>query len=785
MSKQKIYAGIALLSMALISLQIVFMHLLAIIQWHHFAYMIISAALLGFGASGAVFAVFEKFFKSRAEELLPFLSLLCAVSAAFCAWMTSSAQFAFDSYLIFMDWANALKIFLNYMVFFLPFFFGAFVIALLFVKYISNINKLYFWNLLGSGIGGLFALLIIDKLPPERLIAAISFLPLIASSFFKTKKRGRAYAGFFCLVAISSLRLLIWPVGLNPSQYKPLSYALNLKAPKIIYEQNSVYGLLQALASPSLRYAKGVSLTYTKELPSVDMLYVNGETFGPLFKKPEEVKFLDYTPYALPYEISEIKKVLLFGAGSLYHAFYALGRDALEVKVVEQNIAALEYMKQRYSIDPKITLKSIEPRTFLALEKDDKYDLIILPVTGSVAGGAGLLSLREEYVLTKEFLGNSWQILNESGLIVISGWIDYPPRVPLKLAATLAEVLEEKNVLALSHVTALRDWGMIHFFLKKTPFSEAEKLYLRRFCREMSFDPLILNGIKSSPETEFHYIDDPEFFIQLKSIFRAQARQELYRNYDFNIKPATDNRPYFFKFLRPLRAQNIIQSFGLNALPFVELGYLIIILTFLQVFAACLILILLPLFKLKRKMKNKPYTLVYFGCLGAGFMFFEMALIQQFIFYLGNVIYAASIVISSVLIAAGFGSYASCGLSPRSKNLLKICAALALLIAAYPAVINYIFAATLHLNLALKIFICFGLIFVPAFIMGMPFPLGLRLTAEKSPTNLPWCWGINGCLSVIATVLAVIISAEAGFSALFLSAGALYAMAALINIKRR
>jgi hypothetical protein len=264
--------------------------------------------------------------------------------------------------------------------------------------------------------------------------------------------------------------------------------------------------------------------------------------------------------------------------------------------------------------------------------------------------------------------------------------------------------------------------------------------------------------------------------------------KKLYDEYGFYIKPATDDKPYFSQFLRRKSLSHLSGIFGSQNVSFIELGWLISALTFVQITLLAVLLILLPLFKLKkaRKGSKKEWTFLYFSGLGIGYLFFEIVLIQKFILFFGNPAYAAAIVICVMLLASGAGSYYSSGLLPVRLTMQKILLMIFLVLLIYTFFLSPLLGLMNTFPGLLKVIFSIFLIAAPAFLMGMPFPLGLRMQSLIAEKNIPWAWGINGCMSVISATLATLLTVEAGFSMVIMLAAVFYAvsMLALYLIKK-
>ena len=768
------------------------MQILAIVQWSHFAYMVISVALLGFGASGTLLALARSWFAKRIHIILPRLMILCGVSISIIILISPEILGRFDSYLLFIDSRQVYALMLIYFAFFIPFFLGALAIGLVYISFVKNVSKLYFADLFGSGTGGLIMMGVFWLVNPSSLPALISLLPLVAGVLLLPRKFSWKNNLPPALAFLIPIWLFFNPPLLPASQYKSLSLAMNLPDAEIVIEKPSPHGLVQVLRAPSLRYAPGLSLSFTGKIPVRDMIFNNGDWFGPVIEwsQKDSSHFLDYTTNALPYVISDPGRVLVLDAGTGMYAAHALTRGASGVTAVENNTVATGLMKTELAhlVDSLYSIPVFKPvgshsRSYL-LSDTSLYDIILLPTTETFGGSSGINALSEQYLLTKEAFGEMWDRLTDNGMISITSWMDYPVRNPLKLIATLCETLESKSPSPVQdHLVAVRSWGTVSFLLKKSPFTTKEIENIRTFCDKMYFDPVFLKGIREDERSRYNHLQDESFF-HLADKMISPERKILYREYDFNIKPARDSKPYFSQFLKPGRLNKFREVFGSSSVPFLETGYLIVFITFIQITFAAVILILLPLFALKWRKEGILFTVVHFSGIGLGYMFVEIMLIQQFILYFGNPVYAASAVLSSMLICSGTGSLVSSRLAAKENNVAAITAVIISFIIVYILVLTPALRATISLPLLLKILFSIVIIFPAAFFMGFPFPMGLKIISVRNESLIPWAWGINGCLSVISTVLATIIAVEAGFTWVMIIAAIAYGLVLGVSLIR-
>lgn len=770
--QRRISISIAVVSFAVVAFQLTLMQVLSIVQWHHFAYMIISVALLGFGAAGTFLSVFRKWSLRHSAILLPFLMMMSGLTMALSVRFSQSDAIRFDTYLLFSDFRHSGKLLATYILLFIPFFLGALSVGMVFVKMTREIGRIYFSNLLGSGIGGLAALAVLELLSPEKGAAALGLLPVIAGTIIIPRKHGYAGAALSFISILITIVNFQLPLSLRLSEYKSLSKTMELPEAQILLTENSAYGKVQTVNSPALRFAPGLSLAYSGEAPVNQALFVNGDWFGPLVRwKGHDSSFImNYSTAALPYALGKRVKILSLNAGAGLEAAHALALNAAEITAVEPNSVVLKLLRTELAeatdslfLHPRIRVHALTSRSFLEWSTG-KYDLVTLPLTGAFGGASGLNAMQEQYHLTREAFAEMWKRLTDDGVIAVSCWMDYPYRIPLRIMATISEMLEAESVQnPAAHVMAVRSWSVITFVIKRTPLEREEIERARNFCNALFFDPVLMPGVSHEEKSRFNVLQDDRFFDYIDQILSGN-RASFYQNYAFNVRPATDNRPYFSQFIRWRTLPDLAEHYGVRSMPFLEAGYLIAAVTFIQILVVALTLIIIPLFRIGWKGGEKLWTLFYFGGLGLGYMLLEIMLIQRFSLYFGNPIYATGAVICFMLICSGAGSYYSSGLTTSSRTFCIILATIIGLLALYTIFLTPALKTTISWRLPFKILSAGFMIALPAFFMGFPFPLGLRLLSKRNEEAVPWAWGINGCLSVISAALAAIVAVELGFS---------------------
>jgi len=780
----KLALSVAVLSAAIVAYEIQLMHFFTIVQWHHFAYMVISIALLGFGASGTLLSLYRKQFIAGSDWLLPAFMISSGLFMSLGVRLSRMDFLLFDSYLLFVDTSQYGRLLGSYLLFFMPFFMGSMALELIFVKKVAWIGTYYFADMLGSGLGGALAIFLLWQLSPADLPWVIALMPVIGGLLIIKKSRRFLLITYSLLVMLSCIYQGYHAFDLKPSQFKSISYALNLPDAEIEHEASSPYGLVQVVASPMQRYAPGLSLNYTAAISPSKVIFNNGNWFAAIPQKgqADRADFLDHTSMALPYALASPSEVLIFHAGAGLDVVHALQHKAKRVYAVEPNANVTELLKGAYADETdslffrkEVSLYNTTPRSFLK-QTDQVFDLIQLPLSGSFGGSVGLNALHEENLLTAEALLEMWHKLSAEGMIVLSSYIDLPPRITLKNAALISGLLESLEISdPLQHVVAIRSWATLTYVVTKTALDQKDINTVISFCDTNSFDPVLLSSWK--PGEAYNSFENEQVFELIQGMF-GPDRDQLIKANDFNIKIPTDNRPYFFQFLRLKNMAQQWQTLGERA-AFLELGYLIVLITVVQVFILAFVLIILPLFKLRFKGDKKSWVLFYFSGLGLGYMFLEIVLIKYLVRFLGHPIYAVATVITVMLLCSGLGSLYSSRLQLDKKTLYRITALISGLIMVYVLLFGFVLSQTEGWDLWAKILITIISIGIPAFLMGMPFPMGLQLVSKRQQHLVPWAWGINGCVSVISTSLATIIAVEAGFTTVLLLASGAYLIAFL------
>ncbi|WP_415405862.1 spermidine synthase [Sulfurovum sp. CS9] len=796
--KRTPYLSIALISASALSYEILLMKLFSIIQWHHFAYMIISLALLGYGASGTFLALFR-------ERLQPYFSyaylgniILFGLSSIFC--FIAAQQIPFNPLEILWEMKQLFWMFGLYLLLTLPFFFAANAIGLAFIYDKTAISGVYAADLLGAGLGSLGILSLLYLFFPASILQFIALAAIIAALIGFKELSLKPNTGAVLLFVLSFLAIvLLGRVNtLNINEYKDLSQTLRIPGTQIVEERSSPLGMLSVVQSPDVpfRHVPGLSMASEVEPPQQLGVFTNGDGMSAITKYPDNIDklgYLDYQTSALAYHLGNPDKVLILGAGGGSDILQALYHETKKIDAVEIDPQMVDLIGTKYTefagdiyAMESVKVHTAEARGFVASSKE-KYDLIQMAMVDSFgASSAGLQSLSENYLYTVEALQLYLQHLKPKGYLSFTRWLKLPPRDTLKLFVTAIEALERNGVEdPKKHLVLIRGLQTSTLLIKNGIFSSAEITELKRFCNKRFFDIAYYFGLPKSETNRYNILDKPYFFQGTQALF--ENREEYYRNYKFDIRPASDDRPYFYHFFKWETLGEILSLRGSGGLHLLEWGYLVLVAALLQAVVASIVLILLPLIRYRKAEQNtmatsKKRVLVYFFALGLGFLFLEIYFIQRFILFLSHPLYTIAVVLSSFLIFAGLGSNYSkhlAALKGYRKSARYGIVGIFVFGLFYVLTLDHIFGFLLTQTDSIKIAVSVVLIAPLAFAMGMPFPMGLSELGNHSESLIPWAWGVNGCASVISAVAATLVAIHFGFTVVMVMALLFYLAAYL------
>jgi hypothetical protein len=440
---------------------------------------------------------------------------------------------------------------------------------------------------------------------------------------------------------------------------------------------------------------------------------------------------------------------------------------------------------------PEVKLETRDARQYLQ-DTEVRFDLINLSLLGSPASSAGgLHSATESYLYTTEAFSLYLSHLTDSGILAVTCWLKLPPRDSFKIMATALDALQKVSIPdgLEHHLLFIRSWRTSTILVSKSPFTPEEIERASAFSDDRSFDIAFYAGMPIERANRYDILKSPEYFEGAAAMSGPDAETFMDR-YVFDVRASTDDRPYFSHFFRWKTAPALFRQLKKEALPLVELGFVIILATLVQAVFAGGLLILLPLVGLRWRKRSTRSTGAeprffdflmtgsYFAAIGVAFMFLEMALLPKYTLLLSHPIYSAALLLGVLLVFAGFGSMSVRRFQAKSPWFLWISVAVIFFWVFFQTTVgDHLFRLALGWPLGGRVFLAILFLSVLSFFLGWPFPSGLRVLAERSPNLVPWAWGINGCASVIGAVLGKCLAVSIGFRPLMFTACFLYLFA--------
>lgn len=790
----KTYFAIYLVSSAGLTFEISLTRLFSLIQGYHFAFMVISIALIGIGAGGAFLMVGGWSKKVHLGSFQATLAGLFSISSLLC--YIAANHLLFDP--VKAAWSNIefLKIFMQYIFLSTPFICIGMIISSAMRSMIDSIHRIYLFDLAGAATGCLLVLAILSFTGGDKAIIISSLLALLASLLFYLPNNIRTIlvpaTAFILLTSLIFGQSRLMEPRISP--YMSLSSALNFPGGRLIETINSPSGRLDIIDSPAVRSAPGISLNYQKPLPPQRGFTINGGSLSTVTGNEGDLSFLRHLPMSLPYRIIEKGDAFVVDAAGGLGLIAAM--EQLEGSVLGAETSGVIIDAMRGNLAPfsgmlykKTGVMHGAGRTVLKA-MGRSFDIIQIELTDTLgSSSSGIGGLQESYSLTAEAFGEYLAHLNEGGLISASIYLLPPPRGELKLLSTIIKALETySRQEAGNSIVAIRSWGVVTIMVKKGPFKNSEILKMKRFCIEESFDLIWYPGMRREEANRHNRFETPIYHDLFKRIIEKDGRDVFLNEYLFNLSPSTDDRPFFGQSFKMTRMKETYESAGAKWGILIEGGYLLPI-VFVQSLFASFLLIMTPL--LLSKERSAPFgtllpTSIYFAAIGIGFMFLEITLIQKLIPALGEPVYAISAVLFSILISTGLGSYISGRYLLIRANVHKLLIFLPFLILIYGGGIGWVVEVISGPPLLIRFALTFLFLMPLAMVMGIPFPTGMTLLGERHKELIPWAWCVNGSFSVISSVLTMMIALVFGYSTVLLLAALSYlvAWAALLRLRQ-
>lgn len=851
------YLSIGLVAGSIIALQIAIMRVFSVGSWAHFGSLVVSLAMFGFGLTSAVMCVGKGWFERHWQGAVKTALLLFGPLMVVCN--LAAQQVPFNAIFLISDPMQKWRLFANFVLYFLPFLAGALYLGVVFLKAQKTFNRVYFADLVGSGLCGLSVLLALYVFKPQDIVMAPLILWLLGGLLWFVSLRDRAGMASIVIVAVLAAGThylaptVLGIPKLAVSDYKGVAYARKFPDSKRVYERATPFGYMEIYSSSYLHFAPGLSDNAAFNLKTMPDhaylgLYIDSDGPSGIIKNlpDEQTAYFRYLPMYYPYVLKHEPDTFVVQFGGGISTAVALRSGSRHVTVAEANPAILTAFREDKGLraftgdilnNPKVSVVDYDGRLYLANTRN-RYDVIDL----SLADSAGLSSpggfaIVEKYAYTREAMAAYMRALKPGGLLSVTLWNkEEPPKSVLKLYATMAAAARD----VAGGPDIANDFYVASYYLstatvlyKRGGFTPDDIAKLNRHSKAMSFDEIYYPGIKidtsglkqllqdyrdqffySGPpvdptapkedSAEPHDKPPPEASAGTSDTKQADnvppvanvpattlgrlawyyhvhgGWQNVADKYVFDTRILTNHQPYFAAYIK---VKDLLKFLDRLELVQDEWGYLLLwaTLAIATVFAATLVLfpVVFGWRTIFSRYPGKFGTMVYFLCLGLGYIVVEVGMISHFVLALSNPTVSASVLITGMLVFSGLGSFMSERFLDRARYTMpRIFTAIFLILTLYAFTIDYALDWIGTLPYLLRIVLCLLLLMPPAFLMGFPMPTAMTTLGRLGKDHMfLWAWGVNGCFSVIGAALVPIVATSFGLPAVVLVGAVAYLVA--------
>jgi predicted membrane-bound spermidine synthase len=748
------FLGVALVSLATLVLELTLTRLFSATMFYHFAFLAISLALFGSGASGVfLYVVRPRRDEEGATRLLAVFSALFAVTTVVALLVILAHPLSPAA----PGLSTLGKLAWIYGAAALPFFFSGCVITLAITVWAAQISRLYLFDLAGAALGCLALVPLLGTLGAIDTVLLVAVIALVGGWLLSRRR---------------------WLVPLLGAAVVVLAYnhttgRIALRESKGLSEEGIVFSRWNSFSR--------VTVAETAD-PDRMLIFIDSDAATVLFKDGSDrgrYPELRDRIEGLAYHLGESQKALIIGPGGGVDVIIARMHGAQDISAVEINplvardVVSSEPFRSfsgRLFEQDGVRLFVDEGRSFLRRSRE-RYDLIIATMVDTwAATAAGAFALSENNLYTVEAFGDYLERLSPDGILSMTRWYQYPPDQLLRIVSLSRVALGKRGLddhwrhfiivrgpredMPLTTATVL---------LKKSPFTDDEVARAEAFARRLQLE--ILYTPRMRPQND------------LTRLITAPNPSVIWRSFPSDISPTTDDSPFFFQ---TVRLEKMVQKrWTRGEWRRTNLGTLVLFglvgITSFVVVA----FILGPLFLVRGRLSDKarrgrlPF-LLYFACLGAGFIVVEVVLIQKCVLFLGHPAYALTVVLFAILLFSGIGSLLSGRLSDRglAGRLRWVLLSVVALVVLSVLTLSPVFYSLVHLTAPWRVLITVGALAPLGLALGMPMPTGIRLLHARAPELIPWAWGVNGAASVLGSVGAVALAMVVGFDlALLIGAG--------------
>lgn len=742
-----------LISLCTLAFEMVLFRWFAFLAGFHFVSLIISLALLGYGASGALF----RFFPLSMKPLIPLFFIFGMAAGLVGLVFLPIDVYEFWTYLFYK-----INFILLIIITSIPFFFHGLYQIHLFDKYPGHFPRFYSINLLGSAVGVIIGVVLLLFL--SEIQSLIGIMGIGCLNLWKQKKH------FFVFIFLISI-LFFSPLTIKISDYSPTRQLRLIPDNQLLSTYRNPSQYLEVFFTPYSRAATGLSMRY-RDVPPSSYSLITDHTHQIIFPYQPSEEFIHHTLFTLPLRVFNPDEVLCVECDWGYE-MYAMYYSGVSGRVITSSPLYRDFLK---SIHPSIPyeIEVAFPRKYFS-QMPSRCDLIFLKLPiGNAEIFPGSFSMKENYLFTVEGIRSAVNRLNDDGKLVISFFPQTPPVVLLKLMDLVSQVWGGTKELQ-NRMIIIKNLDFSIMILSNQIFDQMIIEKIRLDTSVYGFDFIYYPGIsegeaekvfqnrKLNYQIVMDYLQDPVATLQ-KSSYQVEAPR--------------DNKPYFFHFFKWDQLKDTLYNLGKRWLPFGGAGFLFVLFILLVITGLSLLFILIPgraLLLKKKKLRFPGARELELAAIltGVGYMLIEIPIIVQLEIIIGFPIYTFALVLTVLLVFSGLGSrYVE---NIRSNQyFLKMIFTHPLIILGFFLSIHYLGAWLLELPGILSLLVILLPFSLLAFTAGMPFPILSKLTHQRNPNFFQVVFAWNGFMSVIASLLSHFAAIEFGIHFAYLLSMPIY-----------
>lgn len=754
-------AGLFLVCLANLLLEIFVTRLFSAMMFYHFTFLAVALALFGIAASGVyVFVAGERLAGDVRGEM-------AKATRRFAAYALVAVAYALANPMdiIIVTGGNSIPAFTarqGWQLIFLvgitavPFFYAGVVVSLALTYLRQDTNRVYAWDLAGAAVAALLVGVVLSLVGGPTAVLVALALALVAAALFD----GRGTLRWVWVAASAALVVLNLAV---PLLRVPTTKGVKVEATR--FERWNAFSRVTVDDTRTVKIDASAA-THVEDL----------RTLAPGMQA-KEISALGHAIFDPP-----ARSALVIGPGGGRDVLHALAAGTGHVTGVEINpIIAETIMKGAYRelsgglyLDPRVTIVVDDGRSFVR-RSEETYDVVQASLVDTwAATAAGAFALTENALYTRDAFEDYLDHVTDRGIVTMTRWHTGAGGETARLLILAAAALEERGVAAgqarkhMIYATSKRH-GLGTMILKRTPITAEELARVDAVAKANDFE-VVVSPSSAPTQALARYLDAGPY-----SAAVADVRE--------NLSPPTDDRPFFFYFKKIgdlLRPTGLMNDPGLWIL--ISLGSVLVL-------AVAFVIAPLVIHWRRRAPGTATHgqtgVLVYFGLVGLAFMIVEIALLQRFTLFLGHPSYSLVVILFALLVSTAAGAYLSSRFPVARLGRVIGSAGIALAVLSLiggfvlPPVLHALIGASLPARAGLTVV----LVAPSGVVMGAMVPSIVRLlTAANSPL-VPWGWGVNGATSVIGTVIATVIAIYGGFTTTFIVGAIAYLAAGVLGTR--